>query len=483
MKREDLIHQIVDRDINGLPMTEAEVQSGNRDLHTLACDEFGSWQVALEYAGVSRRTLATSGQFTPERTKTQLRRLCTTGYDLGARVNRSRNRPLYDAAIQHFGSWRSALAAAGINLSNVSRHRPKHFDREPMILWLKHRQAAGKSLAYGEACLENRDKAIAIKRTFGSWAAALREGVPEARLRQWAIDVDKLASLLADAVSGSHADVLVPGVAWKLGSLDIGDDSFDVVFVRPGEQPVSGVWSQLSTRMVPARTVVLSPGEIQDRPDDLAVVFTLDAVFELTEGGAAFQAKRVRSAITAQSTDVGNVFKLRGEFWQLTFAGETKHLKDSVGMKYIARLLSEPHKDIPAVTLQSLQSGIDPLVMTGSSGELLDEQARQEYGQRLRDLQEEFRKARENDDLAKIEALELEMDQLTDAVTEATGLGGRSRQKTDIEKVRKSVREAISRDMRRIGKKHEALGNHLTTFIDTGLTCRYIPEPLVEWVT
>ena len=307
--------------------------------------------------------------------------------------------------------------------------------------------------------------------------------VPEARLRQWAIDVDKLASLLADAVSGSHADVLVPGVAWKLGSLDIGDDSFDVVFVRPGEQPVSGVWSQLSTRMVPARTVVLSPGEIQDRPDDLAVVFTLDAVFELTEGGAAFQARRVRSAITAQSTDVGNVFKLRGEFWQLTFAGETKHLKDSVGMKYIARLLSEPHKDIPAVTLQSLQSGIDPLVMTGSSGELLDEQARQEYGQRLRDLQEEFRKARENDDLAKIEALELEMDQLTDAVTEATGLGGRSRQKTDIEKVRKSVREAISRDMRRIGKKHEALGNHLTTFIDTGLTCRYIPEPLVEWVT
>ena len=75
------------------------------------------------------------------------------------------------------------------------------------------------------------------------------------------------------------------------------------------------------------------------------------------------------------------------------------------------------------------------------------------------------------------------MEQLTNELANATGLGGRSRQKTDIEKVRKSVREAISRDMPRIGKKHEALGNHLTTFIDTGLTCRYIPEPLVEWVT
>ncbi len=291
--------------------------------------------------------------------------------------------------------------------------------------------------------------------------------VPESRLRQWAIDVDKLAALLADAVSGSQADVLVRGVAWKVGSIDIGDDSFDVVFFRPGEQPVSDAWSQLFTRMVPARTVVITPGEIQDRPDGLAALFTLDAAFELTEAGAVFQTTRVLAAITAQSTDVGNVFKLRGEFWQATFAGETQHFKDSVGMKYIARLLSEPHKDIPAVTLHSLQSGIDPLVMTGSSGELLDEQARQEDGQRFRDLQEEFRKARENDDLAQIESLELEMDQLTNAVTEATGLGGRSRQKTDIEKIRKSVREAISRDMRRIGKKHEALGNHLTTFIDT----------------
>jgi hypothetical protein len=307
--------------------------------------------------------------------------------------------------------------------------------------------------------------------------------VPESRLRQWSIDVNKLVALLADAVSGSQADVLVRGVAWKVGAIDIGDDSFDVVFFRPGEQPASDAWRQLSTRMVPARTVVISPGEIRERPDDLAALFTLDAAFELTEAGVAFQAKRVRSAITAQSTDVGNVFKLRGEFWQATFAGETKHFKDSVGMKYIARLLFEPHKDIPAVTLQSLQSGIDPLVMTGSSGELLDEQARQEYGQRFRELQEEFRKARENDDLAQIEALELEMEELTNAVTEATGLGGRSRQKTDIEKVRKSVREAISRDIRRIGKKHEALGNHLTTFIDTGLTCRYIPDPLVDWVT
>ena len=51
-----------------------------------------------------------------------------------------------------------------------------------------------------------------------------------------------------------------------------------------------------------------------------------------------------------------------------------------------------------AVTLPSFRSGIDPLVMTGSSGELLDEQARQEYCRRFREPQEKFRKARANDD-------------------------------------------------------------------------------------
>ena len=41
-------------------------------------------------------------------------------------VNRSRDRALYDAAIRHFGTWREALTAAGINLANVKRHKPKN---------------------------------------------------------------------------------------------------------------------------------------------------------------------------------------------------------------------------------------------------------------------------------------------------------------------------------------------------------------------
>jgi len=84
--------------------------------------------------------------------------------------------------LQHFGSWRAALTAAGINLANVSRWRPKHLDRELIILWLQQRQAAGQSLTWTAVCLANRDYAVAIRRVFRSWKKALdAAGVFETR--------------------------------------------------------------------------------------------------------------------------------------------------------------------------------------------------------------------------------------------------------------------------------------------------------------
>ncbi|TWU38671.1 hypothetical protein Q31b_37490 [Novipirellula aureliae] len=173
MIREAIIRKIVERDLAGDSLLEDEVRRDEELLHAAAIEDFGSWETALEYSGVRARDVGRSRDLGAERTAQQLRRLCTTGYDLGALVNRSRDRPLYEAALRHHGSWRAALTAAGISLANVSRRRPENFDRETMILWLQQRQAAGESLIYTEVCLENRDKAMAIRRTFGSWKAAL----------------------------------------------------------------------------------------------------------------------------------------------------------------------------------------------------------------------------------------------------------------------------------------------------------------------
>ena len=140
--------------------------------------EFGLWETALGYAGISARDVGRCRDLSPDRIKHRLRRLCTTGYDLGAMVNRSRDRGFYEAAVRHFGCWRDALTAAGINHANVTRHRPKHLDREAMLHWLRNRQSAGQSVIWTDVCLENRDFAPAIRREFRSWAKALAAALP-----------------------------------------------------------------------------------------------------------------------------------------------------------------------------------------------------------------------------------------------------------------------------------------------------------------
>jgi hypothetical protein len=142
----------------------------------------------------------------------------------------------------------------------------------------------------------------------------------------------------------------------------------------------------------------------------------------------------------------------------------------------------EPNVSIPAVTLLAARAGIDPLVATGSSGEVLDDKTREEYGKRYRALLVDRVEAKKNNDLGRLEQLENEMEALTNQLASATGLGGRSRAQFDIEKVRKSVSMAVSRDIERIAKSHESLGRHLDVAIDSGLAFRYGPERDPGWV-
>lgn len=308
--------------------------------------------------------------------------------------------------------------------------------------------------------------------------------VSDERLRQWMLDVDRLVAVMATAVGlESPPDELAIGLAWQIGSIKIAGETYAVVFVRNGDAADEKLFAELGRRLPSARTILIGIDLSPDAAASFAASLPLTSAFAVTDDQFEFQLNRVRSLVSAQSIVVGNVFQRRGEFWQLSFDGDTKYLKDSVGLGYIARLLMEPHREVPAVTLLAARAGIDPLVTSGSSGELLDDQARDEYGRRYRELQEELHEANENNDLGQIEKFEGEMEQLTNELASATGLGGRSRERTDIEKVRKSVSMAVSRDIERIGKQHETLGRHLLASIQSGLTFQYAPECDPSWLT
>lgn len=176
------------------------------------------------------------------------------------------------------------------------------------------------------------------------------------------------------------------------------------------------------------------------------------------------------------------VFRRKGKIWTLRFEGEVVHMKDSVGLAYIARLLREPDRDIPAISLLAARAGIDPLAASGSAGEILDGEARAKYQRRYSDLREELAEAVANRDLGRSERAQREMEQLATELARATGLGGRNRWQSDKERVRKSVSMAVARDIKNIEKLHKPLGRHLGASISSGRVFRYAPPTPIDWL-
>ena len=194
----------------------------------------------------------------------------------------------------------------------------------------------------------------------------------------------------------------------------------------------------------------------------------------------------------AQTPDA--VFRLEGEYWAVRFAGTTCRLKDARGLYYIAHLLQHPHQEVHVITLTTASADLreepaethsfqDPDLRcerTGGfsdAGAILDPQSRAACKRRLRELREELAGAQQFHDLGRSEQLTAELDFLTHELASAVWLGGRARRVGSLaERARVNVTRAIKIALRKIGKHHPALGQHLTTTIKTGSYCSYTPD-------
>jgi hypothetical protein len=178
-----------------------------------------------------------------------------------------------------------------------------------------------------------------------------------------------------------------------------------------------------------------------------------------------------------------SVFRRLGQVWVIKYERELILMEDARGLSYLARLLADPGRIVPAASLLAAVAGIDPRITTGTSGRLLDDQAIAKYKQRYMELQEELQEAEGSNDLGRIDQLQSEMDAFATEIARATGLGGKKRERTDSEKIRKAVSMAVSRAIDSIRNEHAVLGRHLQNSISPGLIFRYEPERDPRWLT
>ena len=179
-------------------------------------------------------------------------------------------------------------------------------------------------------------------------------------------------------------------------------------------------------------------------------------------------------------------FRRAGAGWTLTYAGRTVRLPDAKGMGDLAVLLSRPGRPVPAAELVALSGGGRQARAGLAMGAdpVLDEQAKQAYRRRLRDLDREVADAEDQGDPGRVEKARSERDAIAHELAVALGLGGRDRGLGDpAERARKAVTERIRYSMARVARAHPELAAHLGASVTTGSSCAYVPAEPVTWLT
>ena len=169
-----------------------------------------------------------------------------------------------------------------------------------------------------------------------------------------------------------------------------------------------------------------------------------------------------------------------GDVWTISFDARTVRLKDTKGIHLLARLLTEPGREIHALDLV----GAPGLVGGDDGGPVLDAAAKDAYRRRLNDLAEDLEEARRNNDPERAARAEAEIDALTDQLAAAVGVGGRDRRAaSQSERARVAATRNLRAVIQRAADVHPSLGRHLEMTIRTGTYCSYQPDPRVpiDW--
>ena len=189
-------------------------------------------------------------------------------------------------------------------------------------------------------------------------------------------------------------------------------------------------------------------------------------------------------AVRRLAVEQSNVFRRDGEYWTVAFDGRVATLRDTKGMRDLARLLAEPEREHHVSDLAAMESGVGVGLATtsGAFDPLLDVTAREQYRRRLRELDQQIDDADErgNDDASAAAIVEREA--LVAELSRAYGIGGQLRRSPDhVERARKAVTRRMREAISRIEQAHPTLGRHLQTAVHTGVFCGYAPERNTTW--
>lgn len=197
------------------------------------------------------------------------------------------------------------------------------------------------------------------------------------------------------------------------------------------------------------------------------------------------------------SPTAANVLRLRGEYWEISYGGQSALVEDCRGLRYLAILIRDtrpPAGPMHARELVAIATGQEPgPIELEARDEVLDATARRQLMDRLEQIAAERDRAVAVDALDKAAALDAEHERIADELARAgrprEGRGGRRTFSHEGEKARKAVGKAITEAIARVAAATELkpLAAHLLSSVRKGQWLSYnatedwqilLPSPL-----
>ena len=168
-----------------------------------------------------------------------------------------------------------------------------------------------------------------------------------------------------------------------------------------------------------------------------------------------------------------NTFLKKGDKWVLEFDDKLAYGNNMDGMRYIARLLSEPGTAIHVSILKGMPRFSSDEVADTTIIEALDTEIA-DYPSAIASAEGPER-----------EVLVKELERLNNERRKMVGLHGKSRPMNDpMDSARVSVQRACKRAIGHMHKIHPSLGAHLDRQLEYGFTCMYKPsDSPIDWAT
>lgn len=188
-----------------------------------------------------------------------------------------------------------------------------------------------------------------------------------------------------------------------------------------------------------------------------------------------------------------SVLRCDGEYWTIAYDGQVATVRDTKGIRDLARLLAVPHQELHVLDLAAERDPEGVLAARARSDDglaadrrryepVIDEAARADYQRRLAELDEDIDDADSRGDGERSAEAHAERDAIIDELTRTYGLGGTIRRSPDrVERARKAVTRRIRYTLTRIERAHPTLGRHLHASVLTGVFCSYQPERDTAW--